>query len=170
MSLMQECTKYNIAVRIPYLNSRKIYLLDIHSLFLGVSFSHYKGNDLELQKLLRLSRGLISDFFLPSCIIQLEFCSLIAVLHFNAINTNKTTLGTVTSTDDSKTTVLHFLVWDHDGYTNHIFPNDICVTCRSYCVKKTRKVAIQLMRFFLLIPCKDNSKKNHFICFSNFLN
>lgn len=30
---------------------------------------------------------------LPSCIIQLEFCSLVGVLYFNVLNTNKTTLG-----------------------------------------------------------------------------
>lgn len=54
--------KYNLAAHKPYFKSYIIYLLDIHTLFLTVSFSHYKGNDLELQKLLKLSPGPISEF------------------------------------------------------------------------------------------------------------
>lgn len=54
--------KYNLAAHKPYLKSYIIYLLDIHVLFLAVSFSHYKENYLELQKLLKLSLGLISEF------------------------------------------------------------------------------------------------------------
>lgn len=54
--------KYKLAAHKPYLKLNLIYLLDIHTLFLTVSFSHYQGNDSELQKVLKLSPGLISDF------------------------------------------------------------------------------------------------------------